>query len=43
MVARTKQQDGEKLVVTLTDGRGAVTFQETCADGAHAATGGAWP
>jgi hypothetical protein len=40
VVARTKQQDGEELVVTLTDARGAVIFQETCADGAHAATRG---
>jgi hypothetical protein len=38
VVARTKQQDGEELVVTLTDARGAVIFQETCADGALAAT-----
>jgi hypothetical protein len=35
-----QKQDGEKLVVTLTDARGAVIFRETCADGAHAATRG---
>jgi hypothetical protein len=32
----TTEKDGSKLVVTLTDARGAVIFQETCASGAHA-------
>ena len=38
MVARVKLNNGEELVVTLTDAMGAVFHRETCADGGHAAS-----